>query len=97
MNPAAQRYLLVNPDLLRLLMERTSSGASVSGRTLATKVGVAHGTITNLLSGATRTTSARVAHGICQAIGVDLLVLWTPTGRAVPGDDRADDAPQAVA
>lgn len=81
------RYRLVNRDLLRQLMERTGTGASVSGRELAAKVGVPHGTVDALLSGQTKTQPPSVAHAICRVIGVDLLILWAPTGRAVPADD----------
>ena len=81
------RYRLVSPDLLRTLMERTGTGASISGRELAAAVDVPHGTIDALLSGKTKTQPSSVAHHICRVIGVDLLILWAPTGRAVPADD----------
>ncbi|TLQ43451.1 helix-turn-helix domain-containing protein [Streptomyces marianii] len=91
----AQRYRLVSPTLLRTLMERTGAGSRVSGRELATRVGVSHGLITNLLNGITKTTRAEVAQGICRVIGVDLLILWAPTGRSVPADD-IDNQPTTV-
>ncbi|MFF8290470.1 helix-turn-helix domain-containing protein [Streptomyces sp. NPDC016309] len=86
MDPA-QRYLLFKPERLALIMERTGAGVEISGRELAARVGVSHGTIQNLLNGTTRTTSERVAQRICQVTGVDLLVLWAPTGRSVPADE----------
>ncbi|TFE42472.1 XRE family transcriptional regulator [Streptomyces sp. ICN441] len=92
----AQRYRLVSPTLLRALMERTGTGSSVSGRELATRVGVSHGLITNLLNGITKTTRAEVAERICQVIGVDLLILWEPTGRAIPADDAENQSSPAV-
>lgn len=68
-------------------MERTGSGSAISSRELAARVGVSRGLINNLLNGITKTTRVEVAEGICQVIGVDLLILWAPTGRAVPADD----------
>lgn len=85
------RYVLLDPDLLRRLMERTGSGHSISGRELARRVGVPHGTIDNLLNGNIKSQPHEIACVISRWIGVDLLVLWTPGGRAVPigADDVA--------
>ncbi|MFF9894909.1 helix-turn-helix domain-containing protein [Streptomyces longispororuber] len=81
------RYRLLKPHLLRELMDRTGTGASISGRELAAMVGVPHGTIDALLNGHTKTQPAQVAKDICRVIGVDDLILWAPTGRAVPAED----------
>ena len=88
------RYRLLKPTLLRELMKRTGTGYKVSIRELADQVGIPHGTVDALLNGATKTQPARVAHSISSAIGVDVLILWTPTGRAVPAEDpqTSDDA-----
>ncbi|MEU7639852.1 helix-turn-helix transcriptional regulator [Streptomyces sp. NPDC039016] len=85
------RYLLVDADLLRRLMARTGTGRGISVRQLAATSGVSHGTIENLLRGRIQTARHDVAHKICDAIGIDLLILWAPTGRAVPleGDSQA--------
>jgi transcriptional regulator with XRE-family HTH domain len=64
-------------------MERTGTGHSISGRELARRVGVPHGTIDNLLNGNIRSQPSESAHGICRTIGVDILILWAPAGRAV--------------
>lgn len=85
------RYLLVKPHLLRELMERTGTGSGVSGRELAAQVGIPHGTMDALLNGSTKTQPSGVAHAIASAIGVDLLILWAPTGRAVPAEDTYPD------
>lgn len=74
-----------------MLMERTGTGSGISGRELAAAVGVSHGTIDNLLNGNTKTQSETVAKAIAQVIGVDLLILWAPTGRSVPPDDATSD------
>ncbi|WP_157876981.1 XRE family transcriptional regulator [Streptomyces graminilatus] len=87
------RYRLVKPGLMRELMDRTGTGSDVSGRELASKVGIPHGTIDALLSGNTKTQPSSVAHEICRVIGVDLLILWAPTGRAVPAEDTSTAAP----
>lgn len=85
------RYVLLDPDLLRRLMERTGTGHSISGRELARRVNVPHGTIDNLLNGNIKSQPSEVAHGICRTIGVDVLILWAPAGRSVPaGPDGVD-------
>lgn len=86
------RYRLLKPHLLRDIMERTGTGASISGRELAAIVGVPHGTIDALLNGHTKTQPEHVAKHICRVIGVDELILWAPTGRAVPADDTVPDS-----
>lgn len=92
------RYVLLDPDLLRKLMERTGAGHSISGRELARRVGVPHGTIDNLLNGNIKSQPYDVAHGICRTVGVDVLILWNPAGRAVPIEtDGVDDVTPHVA
>ncbi|MFD7978847.1 helix-turn-helix domain-containing protein [Streptomyces sp. NPDC059071] len=83
MDPA-QRYRLVDPELLRTLMKRTGTGSKISNRELADAVGVSHGTVDNLLNGTVKTQKEATASAICRTIGVDLLILWAPTGRSVP-------------
>lgn len=87
MAPEKARYRLVNPDRLRLLMERTGAGTSISGRALAKAVGIPHSTIDHLLSGAVKTQPQEIAFGIANTIGVDHGVLWALVGRSVPADD----------
>jgi len=89
------RYKLIRPDLLRTLMERTGTGCEISGRELAAAIPVPSSTIDALLNGHTKTQPDVVAHAICRVIGVDLLILWAPTGRAVPADDNRRAAPLA--
>ncbi|MET7648332.1 helix-turn-helix transcriptional regulator [Streptomyces sp. NPDC005426] len=86
MDPAKQRYRLVSPTLLGQLMQRTGTGNSISQRALAAAAGIPHGTIDHLLNGVVRTQPDHVAYSIARTIGVDLLVLWAPTGRTVPVD-----------
>lgn len=86
MDPAKQRFRLVSPELLNQLMQRTGTGASISRRALAAAAGIPHSTIDHLLTGAVRTQPDQVAYIIARTVGVDLLVLWEPTGRAVPVD-----------
>ena len=90
------RYVLLDPALLRRLMERTGTGHSISGRELARRVGVPHGTIDGLLNGGIRSQPSDVAHGICRVIGVDVPILFNPAGRAVPitADVVDDTEPQ---
>lgn len=77
-------YKLREPDLLRRLMACTGTGTKVTVRGLAEAASCSHGTIGNLLSGAVQDVDHKVATGIVNRIGVDLLVLFTPTGRSVP-------------
>ncbi|MER7930532.1 helix-turn-helix transcriptional regulator [Streptomyces sp. NPDC096057] len=93
---APPRYRLLKPRLLRELMERTGTGAPLSGRELAAMVDVPRSTIDALLNGVTKTQPADVAERIVRAIGVDLLILWAPTGRSVPSEEPTGDARTAV-
>ncbi|MFK0295400.1 helix-turn-helix domain-containing protein [Streptomyces sp. NPDC090442] len=82
--PSLPMYQLVDPNLLRALMRRTGTGAPVTIRSLADEVGCSHSTIGNLLVEQQRSVSAATAHAIACVIGVDVLILFAPTGRAVP-------------
>ena len=76
-------YLLVSRDLLVLLMERTGDGSRVSVRELADVAGVHPSKIGHLRTGERKTESRSAALAIATRLGVDELVLWKPTGRAV--------------
>ncbi|MFF7851869.1 XRE family transcriptional regulator [Streptomyces sp. NPDC007910] len=78
----APKYRLVSPELMRTLMQRTGTGAAITGRRLARDIGVAHGIIGELLTGVRDTVPATVAQAIAHRIGVDLLVLFVPAERA---------------
>ncbi|GAA1977130.1 XRE family transcriptional regulator [Kitasatospora viridis] len=82
------RYTLRNPDLLRMLMQHTGTGRSVSIRDLARTARCSHGTIHNLLAGSLPAIEHPAAVAIAHRIGVDLLVLWAPVGRAAPLTSR---------
>ncbi|MDT0270294.1 helix-turn-helix transcriptional regulator [Streptomyces sp. DSM 44915] len=82
MTTPSPTYRLPDPDLMRTLMRRTGTGAPVSIRELAAASGLSHGTVGNLLTGVTSSVSADAAHAIADRIGVDVLVLWVPAGRA---------------
>lgn len=84
MNLIAHPYQLRNRELLRLLMQHTGSGQKLTVRSLAEMAGCAHGTIGNLLSGAQDFVPLALADRITRTIGVDLLVLFAPTGRSIP-------------
>ncbi|MFB7672887.1 XRE family transcriptional regulator [Kitasatospora purpeofusca] len=73
-----------DPELLERLMKCTGTGTPVTQRELAKAASASHGTIGNLLNGAIEYVPEAVANGIVDRIGVDLLVLFAPTGRAVP-------------
>lgn len=84
MSPREPSYRLLNRNLLKLLMERTGTGQSITIRELADQVGCSRSAVGNLLSGSKECVLASTAHGIARVIGVDLLVLFAPTGRSVP-------------
>ena len=79
----APLFKLVKPELLRTLMERTGTGASVSVRELAALADVPRSTIGALLTGVQQAVQEAAAHSLADALGVDLLVLFAPVGRSV--------------
>ncbi|MFJ9318292.1 XRE family transcriptional regulator [Streptomyces globisporus] len=84
MSDDATKYTLVNPDLLRTLMRRTGTGERTTTRQLAADIGIAHGTVGGLLTGAVQVVPESTAVDIAARIGVDLLVLFAPVCRANP-------------
>ena len=75
-------YKLVSGDRLKTFMERTGTGEGITGRELAAAVGVPHGTIGALTSGASSLVPEEKAKRIAAAIGCDLLMLFIPVERA---------------
>ncbi|MFD8404623.1 hypothetical protein ACFV1G_08065 [Streptomyces anulatus] len=84
MSEEATKYTLVNRDLLRALMQRTGTGKRTTTRQLAADIGIAHGTIGGLLTGAVQVVPESTAVDIAARIGVDLLILFVPVCRANP-------------
>jgi transcriptional regulator with XRE-family HTH domain len=82
-------FRLVDKTLLATLMKRTGTGASVSVRELAEHASVSRGTIGNLLSGGQESVFYPTACQIATAIGVDVLILFTPTGRSTRHSGRS--------
>ncbi|GAA3301400.1 helix-turn-helix domain-containing protein [Streptomyces cinereospinus] len=74
-------YEVHSSDRLKMLMERTGTGDSITSRELAAKAGVAHGTIGGLMSGAQRVVPEGKAQAIADALGVQLRVLWVEVER----------------
>lgn len=90
-------FKLQDPDLLRRLMRRTGTGGAVSVRVLATDTGVPRSTINALLTGKQQAVPVDKAHAISTRIGVDVLVLFAPVGRAVQLTPTERQAPIATA
>lgn len=90
MRPQQNAYVLVSPDLLVQLMERTGDGRPVSVRELARVAGVSHSKIGHLRTGERETADENEAPAIARRLGVDLLVLWKPTGRTVEAPIELD-------
>lgn len=95
MSEDVTKYSLVSRDLMRTLMQRTGTGKRITTRELAAEIGIAHGTIGGLLTGAVQVVPQSTAVDIAERIGVDPLVLFIPVGRsnkalaAVPDADTA--------
>jgi transcriptional regulator with XRE-family HTH domain len=81
-NTTPTMYAVHSSARLKALMERTGEGESITSRELATKAGVAHGTIGGLMSGAQRNVPEDKAQAIADSLGVKLLVLWIEMERA---------------
>ncbi|MFF2964300.1 hypothetical protein ACFVT1_36660 [Streptomyces sp. NPDC057963] len=82
MNEEVTKYTLVSRDLMRTLMRRTGTGRRITTRALAAEIGIAHGTIGGLLTGAVVVVPESTAVDIAGRIGVDTLVLFVPVCRA---------------
>ncbi|MFJ3663118.1 helix-turn-helix domain-containing protein [Streptomyces sp. NPDC090119] len=82
MSSQTTMYAVESGARLKLLMERTGTGNSISSRALARVAGVAHGTIGALMTGAQKAVPEDKAKTIAAALGVDLLVLFVPMERA---------------
>jgi transcriptional regulator with XRE-family HTH domain len=90
-NPDLPPYRLVSAERLRMAMERTGTGQDISTRELALKAGISAGSVSNLCNGVRKDVPCEVAHAICAAVGVDLLFLFQPTGRAVKAEAEDED------
>ncbi|WP_460071141.1 helix-turn-helix domain-containing protein [Streptomyces sp. YKOK-I1] len=84
MRPQQNPMVLVSCDLLVMLMERTGDGREVTVRELADAAGCHPSKIGHLRTGERETATDDEALAIAKRLGVDLLVLWKPTGRTVP-------------
>lgn len=87
---------IVSPDLLIMLMERTGDGTSVSVRDLADAAGCHPSKIGHLRKGERETATEAEALAIARRLGVDLLVLWIPTGRTNPAPAEPEHLAVAV-
>ncbi|WP_263170636.1 helix-turn-helix domain-containing protein [Streptomyces sp. SCSIO ZS0520] len=63
-------------------MKRTGTGERLTVRGLALRADLSNGTISGLCTGAQRTLPAAKAERLAEVIGVDVLVLFIPGGRA---------------
>ena len=84
MRPQENYMVLVDPDLLVRLMERTGDGRSVSVRELADAAGCHPSKVDALRNGRREKSTIDEALAIAKRLGVDLLVLWEHTGRTNP-------------
>lgn len=88
--PSQPTYKLIDRELLRQLMQRTGTGRAITTRELAAASGLSHGTISNLLTGIRDEIPCDNAHALTEAIGVDVLILFAPTGRCIPTTEQPD-------
>lgn len=84
MRTQSNPMLLADPDLLIKLMKRTGDGTKVSVRELAEAADCHPSKIGHLRKGERETATEAEALAIARRLGVDLLVLWIPTGRTTP-------------
>ena len=84
MRPQQNPMQLASADLLCQLMKRTGDGREVSVRELARAANCHPSKIGHLRTGERETAEEDEAKAIAKRLGVDLLVLWIPTGRANP-------------
>lgn len=89
------KYTLVSQDLMRTLMQRTGTGERITTRELAADIGIAHGTIGGLLTGAVTVVPESTAVDAADRLGVDLLVLFIPVCRANKALTAVPDADTA--
>lgn len=82
--------VLVSPDRLVMLMERTGDGREVSVRDLASAAGCHPSKVDHLRNGRRKTATQVEAEAIAKRLGVDLLVLWEHTGRTVVAPIEAE-------
>ncbi|MEV5957233.1 helix-turn-helix transcriptional regulator [Streptomyces sp. NPDC051987] len=96
MRPQQNPMVLVSPDLLVQLMQRTGNGREVSVRELAQAAQCHPSKIGHLRTGERSTATHDEALAIAKRLGVDLLVLWEHTGRTVPAPEEDDVTLTAV-
>lgn len=86
---------LLDRDLLLRLMKRTGQGDAVDVRKLASRAGLARGTVGDLVSGARSRVTYETAAAVCAAIGVDMDILFATVGRSLSfAPDQVDDQQQ---
>lgn len=90
MRPQQEYMVLVSPDRLVMLMERTGDGREVSVRELADAAGCHPSKIDALRNGRRKKSLYAEATAIAKRLGVDLLVLWAHTGRTVEAPTEHD-------
>ncbi|MGR7002768.1 hypothetical protein ACU686_40295 [Yinghuangia aomiensis] len=94
---SAQRlYFLRDRGLLRQLMEHPGRGSKFSIRQLADAARCPSSTVGNLLTGAQRGCDVLTAHAIVEALGVAILVLFTPSA-SVDSDGSSTEILDGVA
>jgi hypothetical protein len=87
------RYKLRDSELLRTLMQHPGRGAPYSTRTLADVAGCHHSLVHRLLDGTQETCEMDVAHGITEAVGVAVLVLFAPPASPNSIDPATEQRP----
>lgn len=90
MRPQQEYMVLVSPDRLVMLMERTGDGREISVRELAATAGCHPSKIDALRNGRRKNSLYREAAAIAKRLGVDLLVLWAHPGRTVEAPTEHD-------
>lgn len=88
------RYTLKDPDLFRRVMASPGTGKPYSVRTLAKASGCSPALIQKLASGKQDNADMDDAHALVEALGVAILVLFTPPVTPNCVTVTTDDDPQ---
>lgn len=86
--PTQEPLFEVDVELLERLMKRIKTGENISGRELASRAGIARGTISNLLTGVRRRVTGSTLAAICDVIGVEPFTLGVPVNRLEAASER---------
>lgn len=93
--PVGVRYDLKNRQILRWVMDNPGRGAPYTTRSLGDAIKRHHSLVGHLLTGERRDVDMGDAHAIAEAVGVAVLVLFTPPASPNQTDSDPETEPPA--